>query len=86
MDRLIAEVKELMSAAELADIKIENVTDDAKPLLYKFHVRVPGYAQRTGKRIFIQPAFFQRGPIRCSRRPAANIRSTSIFRGPKTIT
>jgi hypothetical protein len=24
-------------------------------------VRVPGYAQRTGKRIFIQPAFFQRG-------------------------
>lgn len=61
VDRLIAEVKELMSAAELADIKIENVTDDAKPLLYKFHVRVPGYAQRTGKRIFIQPAFFQRG-------------------------
>lgn len=61
VDRLTAEVKELMSAAELTDIKIENVTDDAKPLLYKFHVRVPGYAQRTGKRIFIQPAFFQRG-------------------------
>ena len=32
-----------------------------KPFTYSFHVRVPGYAQRTGKRLFIQPAFFQRG-------------------------
>jgi hypothetical protein len=24
-------------------------------------VRVPGYAQRTGKRLFLQPAFFQKG-------------------------
>jgi hypothetical protein len=61
VDRLKAEVKEQMSAAELTDIKIENVTDNVKPLVYTFHVRVPGYAQRTGKRIFIQPAFFQRG-------------------------
>jgi hypothetical protein len=61
VDRLKAEIKELMSAAELSDIKIENVTDYVKPLTYMFHIRVPGYAQRTGKRIFIQPAFFQRG-------------------------
>ena len=61
VDRIKSEIKELMSAAELTDIKIENVTDHVKPLVYMFHVRVPGYAQRTGKRIFIQPAFFQRG-------------------------
>lgn len=61
VDRVKAEIKDLMSAAELTDIKIENITDDGKPLAYMFHIRVPGYAQRTGKRIFIQPAFFQRG-------------------------
>ncbi len=61
VDRLKTEIKELMSAAELSDIKIENVTDHEKPLTYMFHIRVTGYAQRTGKRIFIQPAFFQHG-------------------------
>ena len=55
------EIKEQMSAAEITDIKIENATDHVKPLVYSFHVRIPGYAQRTGKRLFIQPAFFQHG-------------------------
>jgi hypothetical protein len=50
-----------MSTAEVTDIKIENVTDPIKPFVYSYHVRVPGYAQRTGKRLFVQPAFFQRG-------------------------
>jgi hypothetical protein len=54
-------VKARMSTAELSDIKIENVTDPIKPYTYSFHVRVPGYAQRTGKRIFLQPAFFEHG-------------------------
>jgi len=55
------ELKEQMSAGDVTNIKIENVTDDIKPLAYSYHVRVPGYAQRTGKRLFIQPAFFQHG-------------------------
>lgn len=55
------QLKERMSTAELSDIKIENVTDPVKPLVYSYHVRVPGYAQRTGKRLFLQPAFFQHG-------------------------
>ncbi len=50
-----------LSTAELSDIKIENLTDPTRPLVYSFHVRVPGYAQRTGKRLFFQPAFFQKG-------------------------
>ena len=59
------EIKEQMSAAEISGIKIENVTDHVKPLIYSYHVRIPNYAQRTGKRLFIQPAFFQhgRGPV-----------------------
>jgi hypothetical protein len=54
-------IKEQMSTAEVSNIKVENVTDPEKPFTYVFHVRVPGYAQRTGKRLFVQPAFFQRG-------------------------
>ena len=54
-------VKDRLSAAELTNIGIENVTDPAKPFIYKYHVRVPDYAQRTGKRLFVQPAFFHKG-------------------------
>ena len=55
------EIKSQMSAAEISNIKIENVMDHAKPLIFSYHVRFPGYATRTGKRLFIQPAFFQHG-------------------------
>jgi hypothetical protein len=54
-------LKARMSTAEVSDVKIENVTDPAKPFVYRFHVAVPGYAQRTGKRLFLQPAFFEKG-------------------------
>jgi Domain of Unknown Function with PDB structure (DUF3857)/Transglutaminase-like superfamily len=60
-EKLKEEIKAQMSAAEITNIKIENVTDHVKPLVYTYHVRFPGYAQRTGKRIFLQPAFFQYG-------------------------
>jgi hypothetical protein len=60
-DTLRARIKEHMSTAELADIRIENVTDPVKPFTYDYKVRVPGYAQRTGKRLFLQPAFFEHG-------------------------
>jgi Domain of Unknown Function with PDB structure (DUF3857)/Transglutaminase-like superfamily len=59
--RLRAEVAAQMSTAEVTDVRIENVTDPLKPFTYSYHVRVPGYAQRTGKRLFIRPAFFESG-------------------------
>jgi transglutaminase-like putative cysteine protease len=55
------EIKARLSTAEISNIKIENVTDPVKPFVYSFHLRVPGYAQKTGKRLFLQPAVFQRG-------------------------
>jgi hypothetical protein len=54
-------IKERMSTAEISDIKIENITDFEKPFVYEFKIKVPGYAQRTGKRLFIQPSFFEKG-------------------------
>jgi len=60
-ESLTDEVKAQLSSAELTKVRIENVTDPVKPLVHAYHIRVPGYAQRTGKRLFLQPAFFQRG-------------------------
>ncbi|HKC65961.1 MAG TPA: hypothetical protein VKB86_20120, partial [Pyrinomonadaceae bacterium] len=60
-DTLRKMIKGRMSTAELSDVKIENITDPVKPFVYSFHISVPGYAQRTGKRLFLQPAFFEHG-------------------------
>lgn len=60
-EALKEEIKARMSTAEVSNIRIENINDPSKPLLHAFHVRIPGYAQRTGKRIFLQPAVFQFG-------------------------
>ena len=60
-ENLKAAVKGRMSSAELSNIVIENVDDPVKPFVYKYHVKVPGYAQRTGKRLFFQPGFFHKG-------------------------
>jgi hypothetical protein len=54
-------VKRQMSTAELTEVRVENATDPVKPLAYAYHVKVPGYAQRTGKRLFLQPGFFNHG-------------------------
>jgi hypothetical protein len=54
-------VKGRLSTAELTNIVIENVTDPVKPFVYKYHVRVPNFAQRTGKRLFLQPGYFEKG-------------------------
>jgi len=60
-ENLRDEIKSQMSTAEVSNIHIENVTDPVKPFVCSYHVKIPGYAQRTGKRLFLQPAFFEHG-------------------------
>ncbi len=60
-DDLKEEIKKHLSTAEISDIKVENTNDADKPFVYAFKVRVPNYAQRTGKRLFLQPGFFEYG-------------------------
>jgi hypothetical protein len=55
------EVKQRISTAEISALSIENFNDSSKPLTYVFKVRVPNYAQKTGKRLFLQPGFFEYG-------------------------
>jgi Domain of Unknown Function with PDB structure (DUF3857)/Transglutaminase-like superfamily len=55
------DLKARLSTAELTSVQVENVTDKIKPFVFTYHIKVPGYAQRTGKRLFLQPGFFSRG-------------------------
>ena len=55
------EVKGQIDAAELSNVSVENVMDASKPLVQKYHIRVPNYSQKTGKRLFLQPGYFKYG-------------------------
>jgi len=46
--------------AEITEVKVENLKNLAMPLVCAAKIRMPGYAQRTGKRLFLQPAFFHK--------------------------
>lgn len=61
VENLKESLKTRYSTAEISDVKIENVTDSSKPLIHQYKVRIPSYAQKTGKRLFLQPGFFEYG-------------------------
>jgi Domain of Unknown Function with PDB structure (DUF3857)/Transglutaminase-like superfamily len=56
-------VRRRFGSADVSAVKVENVEDSEKPLLYSYRVKVPGYAQRTGKRMFVPLAYFQTGLV-----------------------
>lgn len=60
-ENLIEEAKENVKNAEITNVFIDNFEDASKPLVYSYSVRVPSYAQKTGKRLFLQPGFFEYG-------------------------
>ena len=60
-ENLKEQLKERLSTAEISEISIENVTDSSKPVVTQYKIRVPNYAQKTGKRLFLQPGFFEHG-------------------------
>jgi hypothetical protein len=49
-----------LSTAEISAFEMKNLTDSMQTMQVKHKVSVPGYATRTGKRILLQPAYFQR--------------------------
>jgi hypothetical protein len=53
--------KQTVPTAEISEFSMESINDSAKPYIYSFKVRIPNYAQKTGKRLFLQPEFFEYG-------------------------
>ncbi len=61
LERLKEQTAKVFPDAEISDLRIENVDDPETPLKLHYHVKMAGYAQRTGKRLLVHPLFFQRG-------------------------
>ncbi len=55
-------VKVRLAGAEVSQVSVENVMDISKPLVQRYKISMPNYAQKTGKRLFVQPGFFEYGP------------------------
>ncbi|MFN3323730.1 MAG: hypothetical protein ACK5AZ_09565 [Bryobacteraceae bacterium] len=60
-EELKERVQAVFPQAEVSEIVIENADDPEKPLTIRYRVQIPGYAQRTGRRLLFQPFYFQRG-------------------------
>ena len=50
----------ILGTTEVESFSIENMNDPEKPVIYRFKIKVPGFASRTGKRLFFQPNVFER--------------------------
>ena len=55
------ELKGRISTVELSNMSVTDFDDSSKPLTYTFNVKVPNYASRVGKRLILQPGFFEYG-------------------------
>jgi hypothetical protein len=76
-ERLKNRIRSTISgSAEIESVSIENVNDPEKPFAYSFKIKVPGYAVRTGRRLFFQPNVFERGS---QPRFTANVRKYDVY-------
>ncbi len=61
IEQLKEEITKTFADSDVSAIRIENADDPESPLKIHYHIKVRGYAQRTGKRLLLQPMFFQHG-------------------------
>jgi len=55
------DIKRSASNVEISAVSIENMLDISKPVVQRYRVKIPSYAQKTGKRLFFQPGYFESG-------------------------
>ncbi len=55
------EIAQRLPAAEVSDIRWENLHSRDQPAILHYKVRVPGYAQKIGHRLLLPPNFFEAG-------------------------
>ena len=58
-DHFKEEIQNKVSTAEVSDISIREFFDPKKPLRKSYKLKIPGYGQKTGSRIFFQPGVFE---------------------------
>jgi len=58
---ILDRVQSRLPNAEVSDISAINADDPLKPFSLTYSVKIPGYADNTGQRFFLQPAFFEKG-------------------------
>lgn len=58
---LLAAIEPHLTGAEITNIKVENADKPLAPFKVSYHLKVPDFAERTGARLFVQPAVFHRG-------------------------
>ncbi len=70
-------VRKQFEGAEVSSVKVDNIEDAEQPLTCSYRVKVPAYAQTTGKRISLQLGYFERDQP--ARFPAAGRRYPVVF-------
>jgi len=55
------EIKKKASTVEISNVSIMHFDDSSKPLTYIMRVKVPNYAAKAGRRMIVQPGFFEYG-------------------------
>jgi Domain of Unknown Function with PDB structure (DUF3857) len=60
-DNLKEKLARTFPQAEMTSIKIEGVEDPEVAMTIRYHLKIPNYAQRTGRRILFAPLLFERG-------------------------
>ncbi len=60
-EEIINDVKSRISSAEVSEVSIQNLDNHRLPLIHNYKIRIPNYAQKTGKRMFFQPGVFEYG-------------------------
>ena len=56
-----ANLRSRMPGAEVSDVTASGMGDVLKPFVLAYTVRVPNYAEQSGRRMFVQPGFFTKG-------------------------
>lgn len=60
-ERIRQQIQERLALAAISEIRTEHGNDLDKPYIHSYRIRVPEYAARTGKRLFLRPSFFHAG-------------------------
>jgi hypothetical protein len=59
--QLIERLRARLGDVEIDGLRVNDFANPENPFAYSYHIRFTDYAQATGKRLFLQPAFFRRG-------------------------